>query len=141
MPFNFIKHAPEGEAGNMELTSMKRDGATIPLYRNKRPLDRGDELLLDSVSRMLDSACGKKEGKEVFSMKLQHITVCLYKGARAVMQAFLEALHGLARSCVVCTQSWSHVGSSLVLAGCCRLSLWQAVWLSLRQADSLAFSG
>ena len=41
----------------------------------------------------------------------------------------------------MCTQSWSHVGSSLVLAGCYRLSLWQAVWLSLRQADSLAFSG
>ena len=63
VPFNFIKHAPEGEAGNMELTTRKRDGNTIPLYRNKRLLDRGDELLLDSVSRMLDSASGKKAKK------------------------------------------------------------------------------
>ena len=91
VPFNFIKHAPEGEAGNMELTSMKKDSITIPLYRNTRPLDRGDELLLDSVSRMLDSACGE-EGKEVFSMKLQRISVCLNKGAQAVPARFLGSI-------------------------------------------------
>ena len=51
VPFHLLKHADDGDdaAGNMEKVQMKYEKMTIPVYKNKRNIDEGTELLLEPL--------------------------------------------------------------------------------------------
>ena len=51
VPFHLLKHADDGNeaAGNMEKVQVKHEKMTIPVYKNKRQIDEGTELLLEPL--------------------------------------------------------------------------------------------
>ena len=51
VPFHLLKHADDGNeaAGNMEKVQVKHEKMTIPVYKNKRQIDEGTELLWEPL--------------------------------------------------------------------------------------------
>ena len=59
--FHLAKHAAEGEAGDIEIYKRKTNGWQAPMMRNKRQLNKGEELLLDGHPKEASKPAKRKK--------------------------------------------------------------------------------